>query len=464
MTQFFDISDLVRFARSNGAVSGIQRVQMRVLQHLAARCDPDKAICLYTTSRFSQVRGCRACDLFTDSTYNAGVILAKLGVENGSGAFTKRELYDDLAKYPKGSLRRAIRKAELTALGMLAPTIARARMRLPQRTMPVDSCGSPIKTWRVSRLHKTDHLVMIGTNWNVSRIEKIAKTHYRSGGTVTQVIYDLIPYCHPEYSTASLAKKFPKFLARSREYADHYICISEATKRDLQGYLAEFGGRGRIDVCPLAHEFEGYSRNGTDAVPTDPEIIEQTPTPFVLCVGTIEVRKNGIALLQAWRRLIAELGAATPLLVFAGKYGWKIDDFRQLLESDKLVQRYVRIFSHPTDADLACLYQRCLVTAYPSLAEGWGLPVGEAAWFGKYSVVSRSSSLPEVCGDLVDYVDPSDLEGLGRALARAVIANDYRRGRESAIKTAPLRSWEQVAEHFRLLIAGETGVFQEGEG
>jgi glycosyltransferase involved in cell wall biosynthesis len=452
MTRYFDITDLVRFARANGNVSGIQRVQIRVLRHLAHIGDHDDAMCIFATGRFSRLRACRPRDLFVDGTYDAGRMLAKLGLENPAGAFTKRELYDHLARYPKGSLHRAVRKVALTTLARLAPALARARMSLPARPLGENMAEVQIETWPVKRIQADDHLVMIGTNWNVSEIEVVAKRHAGHGGRVTQVIYDLIPYRHPEYCIESLARKFSGFLARSREFTSHYICISEATKQDLQAYLAEHGSVARVDAWPLAHEFEGYPRNHRGTEPSDREVARQTDQPFVLCVGTIEVRKNGIALLRAWQRLIVELGDATPLLVFAGKFGWKIEPFRELVQSDETLRRQVRIFPRPTDDDLASLYQRCLFTAYPSLVEGWGLPVGEAAWFGKYSVVSSSSSLPEVCGDLVDYVAPENVDEVAAVLTRAIQDPGYRGHKEAVIKLTPLRSWDECAGNFSRLV------------
>jgi glycosyltransferase involved in cell wall biosynthesis len=452
MTRYFDITDLVRFARANGNVSGIQRVQIRVLRHLAAICNDDDAMCIFAPGRLSRLRSCRARDLFVDETYDAGQLLAKLGLENPTGAFTKRELYEHLGRYPKGSLRRAVKKLELTILARLAPSFARDQMGLHPHACNQEMDGLQIKTRPVKRLQADDHLVMIGTNWNVSEIESVAKRHARRNGKVTQVVYDLIPYRHPEYCIDSLAKKFSGFLARSREFTSHYICISEATKQDLQAYLTEHGSEARVDAWPLAHEFEGYQRNSRAVVSSDPEVARETEQPFVLCVGTIEVRKNGIALLRAWQKLIAELGDATPRLVFAGKFGWKIEPFRELLESDESLQKWVRIFPRPTDDDLASLYQRCLFTAYPSLVEGWGLPVGEAAWFGKYSVVSSSSSLPEVCGDLVDYVAPTNVDEMAAVLTRAILDPGYRCHKEAIIEISPLRSWTDCAAHFWRLV------------
>lgn len=457
MTRFFDITDLVRFARTNPTVSGIQRVQFRVLQQLATQCPADDATCLFATGRFSRVRACRARDLFVDQKYDAGRFLNALGFEQPAAAFTQRELRDHLARYPKGSLHRVSRKAELLGLAGVAPGIARARMGLPPRP-PNPATESAIETWPIERLDPDDHLVMIGTNWNVSEIETLATRHGRRGGRVTQVVYDLIPYRHPEYCIDSLARKFSGFLSRSRAFTSHYICISEATRRDLQHYLDAQGSQIPIDAWPLAHEFAGYQRNDRTAVASDPELVPQTTRPFVLCVGTIEVRKNGIALLRAWQRLTADLGPQAPLLVFAGRPGWKTEAFQELLASDETLRRHVRVFPCPSDADLASLYQRCLFTAYPSLVEGWGLPLGEAAWFGKYSVASSASSLPEVCGDLVDYVAPTDLDSLVAAVHRGVIDDRYRRGKEQAIAAAPLRSWHDVATHFDQLVTETAAV------
>ena len=448
MSRYFDISDFVRFARGNRGVSGIQRVQMRVIRHLAGQPEGEHDYCVYSSGRFSALRACRARDLFHDSGYDATVFLEKLGLEDPGGAFTQRELYDYLARYRKGSILRALAKTQLLFLQRLAPGRARQRLGLASRAVDTGDGVRRIETWRLRSLDRDDQLVLMGTNWNASATEPFARRHRRQGGRVVQVVYDLIPYRYPNLCVASLAKKFDAFLARSTTYASRYVCISEATKRDMQTYLRAHGRAADVVSWPLAHEFEGYGRNSRDTVATDPSLVLMTGEPFVLCVGTIEIRKNGILLLRAWQRLIEDLGARTPRLVFAGKYGWKIDDFRELLKSDAGLAERVCIIDRPTDQDLANLYQRCLFTAYPSLVEGWGLPVGEAAWFGKYSVVSSSSSLPEVCGQLLDYVAPDDAGALAHAVKRAILDESYRLAKEQQIRAAPLRSWADAAAAF----------------
>ena len=452
MKYYFDITDLVKFAQKNGSVSGIQRVQIRVLQHLSSVREKDEILCAYAINRFSGVKVCRAKDLFKNEAYSASHMLVRLGIEKPSTSFSKLELYGELAKYKKGSLRRVLRKVELLTLGRLFPDYARAQMSLPPRSNENAHEPKTIETWSLLDFEDNDYIVMIGTNWNTSAFEKRARQHSKRGGRVSQVIYDLIPYRYPQYCIDSLTKKFNVFLNRSRSFASQYICISEATKNDLLDYLSDFNSDVPVKSWPLAHEFEGYQRNEKCLESPQPEHLKKIQRPFVLCVGTIEVRKNGIALLKVWQRLLKELGDNTPQLVFAGKYGWKIDPFKKLLQEDVSLQQVVTIIPRATDADLAALYQKCLFFVYPSLAEGWGLPVGEAAWFGKYSVVSSSSSLPEVCGDLVDYVDPNNINECTQSIKRAVLDHEYRKHHENNIAAASLRSWKDVAVHLKQLL------------
>ena len=452
MSQYFDITDLIRFARTNRNVSGIQRVQIRVIRHLATHGKGDDVLCLFAPGRFSSLRACPARQLFSDEEYDASRFLSALGLEGDAGGFTNRELYDYLARFPKRSLIRVFKKAEMLLLQKTWPAEARRRLGPTESVGTAEPPPARAQTRRVARLQRGDSLILLGTNWNVATVERFAKSFFRRGGEVVQVVYDLIPYRYPDYCIDSLARKFTRFLVKSAGFTSRYICISDATRHDMDAFLADHGSTARTDTWPLAHEFAGYERNSRGATATNPAVGALAGRPFVLCVGTIEIRKNGIGLLRAWQKVVERLGDEAPLLVFAGKYGWKIDDFRQLLAADTRLAANVKVIDRASDADLAWLYQNCLFHAYPSLAEGWGLPVGEAAWFGKFSVVSSASSLPEVCGLLVDYVDPTNVEELATALVRVIRNPEYRRQKEDAIAVAPLRSWNDTAAHFGSLV------------
>ncbi len=452
MARYFDISDLIRFARKNRAVSGIQRVQLHLLRALAAREGGQDVFCVFATHRHGLLRVCRARELLEAYDLDPVMLLLRLGIERPARAFSQQELQEYLAGYRKHSLGRALRKASLQLLGMMAPHHARRRMGLPMRTPGLGYGAESVQLRTISRLSDADELILMGTSLNFSGIERLARRHARRGGCVVQVVYDLLPYTHPEYFVPDVVRKFAHFLARATTFTSCFVCISSATREALRRYMGEHGITAQTHVWPLPHEFEGYPRNAQTAVPTRQPVVEILAQPFVLCVGTLEVRKNGIMLLRTWQRLLAEMGPRTPQLVFAGKHGWKIDDFLELMRSDPALASRVTIVHHASDHDVAALYQRCLFTVFPSLGEGWGLPVGEAAWFGKYSIASATSSLPEVCGGLVDYIDPADLEDIVNAVRRGIVDIDYRCGRERAISTAVLRTWQDAGDSFHTLL------------
>ena len=162
----------------------------------------------------------------------------------------------------------------------------------------------------------------------------------------------------------------------------------------------------------------------------------------MLWVGTVEPRKNLPRLVEAYRALPQELQAAHPLAV-VGKLGWDTGETTAALDS--LGDRCLRL-GYVSDAELAELYRRCGAFCYPSLGEGFGLPVLEAMAAGAPVVTSNLSSLPEVGGDAVEYADPFSVVSIAAALER-VLRSPERRA-ELAAKgraRAGLFSWGRFA-------------------
>jgi alpha-1,3-rhamnosyl/mannosyltransferase len=165
------------------------------------------------------------------------------------------------------------------------------------------------------------------------------------------------------------------------------------------------------------------------------------PAPgFVLAVGTLEPRKNLPRLVAAYERLPAELQERHPLTV-VGALGWETGETLEALRS---LGPRCRMLGYVSDADLAELYRRCAVFAYPSLGEGFGLPVLEAMAAGAVVVTSDVSSLPEVGGDAVLYADPRDVADITRAL-REALTEDTSALRARAQQRAATFSWERFA-------------------
>ena len=146
---------------------------------------------------------------------------------------------------------------------------------------------------------------------------------------------------------------------------------------------------------------------------------------FWLCVGTIEPRKNQRRMAAAYAEYLARGGPSMPL-VFAGGKGWHMEDFpdylTQLGISDAVVMT-----GYVSDAELIWLYRNCYANLYPSLFEGFGLPVLEGMQFGAPTLVSDSSSLPEVAGDAAVLLPPDDVRAWADAMLQLAASPARRR-------------------------------------
>lgn len=211
------------------------------------------------------------------------------------------------------------------------------------------------------------------------------------------------------------------------------LAISQATADAL---VARYpAARGKVTVAPLAAAptLDGPSAALPDGVPDE---------GFVLAVGTLEPRKNLPRLVDAYRGLPGKLQAAHPLVV-TGRLGWDAGDTVDALRS--LDGRAVQT-GFVADAQLAALYRRCALFAYPSLGEGFGLPVLEAMAAGAPVLASDRSSLPEVGGDAAAYCDPTDTAAIAREL-EALLRDEGRRAtmREQGRRHAAGFSWGRTA-------------------
>lgn len=163
---------------------------------------------------------------------------------------------------------------------------------------------------------------------------------------------------------------------------------------------------------------------------------------FVLCVGTLEARKNHSFLLDIWDRLHAEYGQAAPRLVFAGKIGWKVAPLVSRMQNLEWGETHFLHIDSASDGDLTWLYSHCLFSVYLSLAEGWGLPISESLAHGTPCLAADTASLPEAGGDLALYSPPDDIDAAVSQVRRLLI-DDFREQLRTHIHdNFLLRSWK----------------------
>ncbi|WP_333834391.1 glycosyltransferase family 1 protein [Rubrimonas sp.] len=289
-------------------------------------------------------------------------------------------------------------------------------------------------------------VVILGAFWIFPQALPIFFRLRQSGVKIGVYIYDLIPYSHPEFCVSTNITDFVYNFVYLVYSSDFILTISERTRLDVTGFLAEIGVEKPVEVVPLAHELK-LSVDPID----EPAWLERAglTEDFVLCVGSIEVRKNHMLLFHLWRRLHRLHGDALPKLVFAGRQGWLVENLLTQLEATRYVGGRIVILRETSNAELSALYKACLFTVYPSFVEGWGLPVGESLVFGKPCAASGASSIPEVGGDLVEYFDPHCLPEAETVITRLLFDPEHRARQTARIaREFRPRAWADCAAAF----------------
>jgi glycosyltransferase involved in cell wall biosynthesis len=253
------------------------------------------------------------------------------------------------------------------------------------------------------------------------------------------LVYDMVAFMPGTEAQPRAARIERLTIKPAIRRAARLVCISHATESDLVRLFP--GANGKTSVVPLAADRRFHEP--PPAAEVEPVAARHgvAPGAYVLAAGTLEPRKNLLRLIAAHAALPAELASAHPLLI-VGPRGW---------EEEEIVRKAtggagVHLTGFVPDEELAALYAGCTTFCYPSLYEGFGLPVLEAMAAGAAVITSNVSSLPEVGGDAVEYVDPHDESSITGALERLLRAPDERaRLAERARQRAAEFSWERVA-------------------
>jgi len=257
----------------------------------------------------------------------------------------------------------------------------------------------------LARIDSGDVYLSMGADWGRGNLDYLYALKKQLGFRAVLFCYDIIPIKFPHLTLSWVAKVFPSYFCNLAWTADSILAISECSKQDLTQYLKTTGApQPPIDVVYLGSQIEpGQSENISAAVE---EVLQK---PFILYVSTIERRKNHEVLYRAYVHLVDQGIHDLPQLVFVGMKGWGVSDFVNDIGLDMRTKSHITILNHANDTDLCALYQHALFTVYPSLYEGWGLPVAESLTLGQFCIASSTSSLPEVGGDLIEYIDPWDV-------------------------------------------------------
>jgi glycosyltransferase involved in cell wall biosynthesis len=240
-------------------------------------------------------------------------------------------------------------------------------------------------------------------------------------GKLIYTLYDMSFIEHPEWTTAKNRKGCLEGVKRAAAFADEYVAISESTK---QAFLQQFP-QVMPEKVHIIYPASRFGQPGFNQKPKQPrQKVFSSSKRFLLSTGTIEPRKNQAFLLTVYEQYRDRGGEDIPL-IFAGKIGWMMDGFEARVAASPW-SHDIHVLGYVSDAELAWLYQYCLVNLYPSHYEGFGLPVLEGMGFGAPVIASARTSMPEIVADAGILVQADDREGWVSALD-SILSNPEKR-------------------------------------
>lgn len=224
------------------------------------------------------------------------------------------------------------------------------------------------------------------------------------------LVHDLIPITHPEFCRAGERDRHRARMDTVLKTAAGVIGNSQATLDSLAAYAKATGVPSPPAVAAWL---------GSTALPTQPKPTADATRPTFVILGTIEGRKNHLTLLHVWTRLVERLGPDAPRLLIVGQRGWECEQAVDMIERSETLRGSVIEIGRCSDDDLAGHLAGARALLFPSLAEGFGLPLIEALASGTPAIASDLQVFREIGQGVPDLLDPID----GPAWERAVL--DY---------------------------------------
>jgi glycosyltransferase involved in cell wall biosynthesis len=296
-------------------------------------------------------------------------------------------------------------------------------------------------------------LVNLGTSWWIENyFLKVRELRKKYGIRYVPMIHDVIPLMMPEHCAQRLVEEFSQWFSTLIFEVDGAVTNSHWSAMDIRHHAAKLLPELSLPVYPIAlnGDMRSYLAERAESASESLHHILPPKTDFVLCVGTLESRKNHLLLFRAWEALLERHDAdRVPVLICLGKPGWLFDEGAEFLRGHPLVSSKVMLISSVSDSALQALYRECLFSLANSFYEGWGLPVTESLSYGTLPLVACNTSLTEAGGKAAVYFRASDKDDLVSKLEMLIFDEEKRLElRTHARQAAMIRDWRLVAEDF----------------
>ena len=401
----FDITDLIQYMRGSTIPTGIQRVQLQIIY----------------------------CAL-TDFKTKVNPIVVHFELASSNWLPVEAEVFF------------ALFHASQSGDDLFEEDLQNLLHRVDHPTLPLDYLDV--------ELQENDFiLVNLGTSWWIGDyFLKLRELREKYGIRYVPMIHDVIPLMTPEHCSQPLVEEFCQWFSTLAFEVDGAVTNSHWSAIDVRHQVAEFLPKAEFPIYPIALNADMRREISTHNFRLNETIRHLIPSgsSFVLCVSTLEARKNHLQIFRAWERLLAVHDTAeVPFLVCIGRAGWLFEEAAEFLRARPALSAKILLISSVTDKSLAALYQECLFTVFNSFYEGWGLPITESLSFGALPLIACHTSLTEAGGRAAVYFRSDDVDDLYRKLETLIFDETERtRLSDHARANANLRSWKEVTHEF----------------
>lgn len=286
-----------------------------------------------------------------------------------------------------------------------------------------------------------DVLLLLDSSWYIKFWDEIARFK-KQGGKIYNVVYDLIPITHSQFCDDFLVHVFKNYFYTSARYVDKYICISKAVSKQLELFLKSNSSIENLRKISFFHLGSDFNIKNYNDELVDPEIkkVFNKKNPIYLIVSTVEPRKNHEYLLKVFDELWSE-GSNVGLCI-VGRIGWKVDKLIiEILKHPKLGKQ-LYMFNDACDADVSYCYEHSSALLFPSIIEGFGLPIIEGLQRGLPVFASSTEIHKEVGGEHVKYFDISSSSSLKQIIKEHINSPELFKINTDKVKTT---SWNRSA-------------------
>jgi glycosyltransferase involved in cell wall biosynthesis len=295
------------------------------------------------------------------------------------------------------------------------------------------------KNYKSINIQKGDVLLIPwGEWWDENFIVKLEELVV-GGVQLVQVLHDMTPIVVPQFAGHS-TESFPVYCKQILPISKLVLSNSQCSKRDAIKWLKEQNlPVPNIEVFRLGDDFEVAEATR----PIDPKFKNSglKGNDYILCVGTIEARKNHTLLYYVYKHAYVK-DIELPKLIIVGRRGWGTENIFDVMTTDPETKNKIIFLLDTTDQELSWLYDHCLFSIFPSFYEGWGIPIAESVSRGVPCLCSNTSSMVEIAEGFVQYMAPTSVDECLEGIQHLLNPDNLHVARERAASYKQ-HSWDE---------------------